>query len=516
MGLFQSIKRDIKAARQRDPAATSDLEVVLTYPGFHARQVHRLAHSLHRRGFRVPARLVSHFGRAVTGIEIHPVAHIGEGFFIDHGMGVVIGETAIIKDNVHLFQGVTLGGTSTRRAKRHPTLNPNVVVGAGAKVIGDVTIGENAKIGAGSVVVTNVPAHATVVGVPGHIVAFADPGDDTVLRLPDPEWDIIKSLECRIAELEFHGFKVKHVQNYTDIDDKLIMRANAQGVPVSQLSTRYIEEFDQEMRELNITPAHLFPRATQEIPTIIEMIEGLVEKGHAYQANGDVYFRVRSKSDYGKLSGRDVDSLRAGARVEPGEQKEDPADFALWKGAKPGEPSWDSPWGNGRPGWHIECSAMSYRYLGATLDIHGGGQDLIFPHHENEIAQSEAYSSTQPFVRYWLHNGWLTFGEEKRSKSLGNIITSREGLERYGTDGIRLFVLTSHYRAPLTYSGEALESGKRAAERLRLAATLPGGEGPAADIEVEGFRERFVVAMDDDLNTPAGLAALFDLAREIT
>jgi serine O-acetyltransferase len=202
MGFLDSIRRDIKAARQRDPAATSDLEVVLTYPGFHARQIHRLTNRLHHGGWRLAARVVSHFGRAVTGIEIHPGAQIGEGFFIDHGMGVVIGETTIIGDNVHLFQGVTLGGTSTRRAKRHPTLARNVVVGAGAKVIGDVTIGENAKIGAGSVVVTNVPPNATVVGVPGHVVAFADPGDDTVLRLPDPEWDIIKSLETRIAELE--------------------------------------------------------------------------------------------------------------------------------------------------------------------------------------------------------------------------------------------------------------------------------------------------------------------------
>jgi len=315
--------------------------------------------------------------------------------------------------------------------------------------------------------------------------------------------------------LEFLGFRVKHVQNYTDIEDKLIMRANAQGVPVSELATRHIEEFDEEMRELNITPAHLFPRATQEIPTIIEMIEGLVGKGHAYQANGDVYFRVRSKSDYGKLSGRDVDSMRAGARVEPGERKEDPADFALWKGAKEGEPSWESPWGPGRPGWHIECSAMSFRYLGETLDIHGGGQDLIFPHHENEIAQSEAYTGTQPFVRYWLHNGWLTFGEEKMSKSLGNIITIREGLEKYGADGLRMFVLFSHYRSPLTYLEEALESAKQAAERLRLAATLPGGNGPPADIAVESHRERFVEAMDDDLNTARALAALFELARDV-
>ena len=315
--------------------------------------------------------------------------------------------------------------------------------------------------------------------------------------------------------LEFHGFKVKHVQNYTDIDDRIISRANSLGQPFDQLAARYMEEFDEEIRELNITPAHVFPRATQEIPTIIEMIEGLVAKGNAYRANGDVYFRVRSKDDYGKLSGRDVDSMRAGARVEPGESKEDPADFALWKGAKEGEPWWESPWGSGRPGWHIECSAMSYRYLGETLDIHGGGQDLIFPHHENEIAQSESYTGTQPFVRYWLHNGWLTFGEEKMSKSLGNIITIREGLDKYGADGLRLFVLTSHYRSPLSYSEEALESGKRAAERLRLAATLPGGNGPPADVSVESYRQRFVEAMDDDLNTPAALAALFDLARDV-
>ena len=202
MGLLDSLRKDIQAARERDPAAMSSVEVVLTYPGFHARQLHRLAHTLHNAGLRLPARLVSHIGRAVTGIEIHPGATIGEKFFIDHGMGVVIGETAVIGDNCHLFQGVTLGGTSTRRAKRHPTLANNVVVGAGAKVIGDVTVGENAKIGAGSVVVTNVPPNATVVGVPGHVVAYADPGDDTVLRLPDPEWDIIQQLEHRVEGLE--------------------------------------------------------------------------------------------------------------------------------------------------------------------------------------------------------------------------------------------------------------------------------------------------------------------------
>ena len=316
--------------------------------------------------------------------------------------------------------------------------------------------------------------------------------------------------------LEFRGFRVRHVQNYTDIDDRIIMRANAQGLTFDQVAESYIEEYKEEMRELNITPAHVYPRATQEIPTIIEMVEALVRKGSAYATeDGDVYFDVRRDPDYGKLSGRDVDSMMAGARVEPGGHKRDPADFALWKAAKPGEPAWDSPWGPGRPGWHIECSAMSYRYLGPTLDIHGGGQDLIFPHHENEIAQSEAFTGVKPFVRYWLHNGWLTLGEEKMSKSLGNIITIREALKQYGADGLRIFVLTAHYRAPLTYSAEGLEAGKRAAERLRLAATLPGGQGAPADIDPEESRQRFVAAMDDDLNTAGALATLFDLSREI-
>ncbi|MCH7484238.1 MAG: cysteine--tRNA ligase [Chloroflexi bacterium] len=316
--------------------------------------------------------------------------------------------------------------------------------------------------------------------------------------------------------LEHRGFKVKHVQNYTDIDDRIIARAAEQGVSYDQLAATYIEEYEEEMRELNVTPADVYPRATQEMPQIIEMVQGLIEKGRAYVAeNSDVYFDVRSDPGYGKLSGRDVDSLRAGARVQSGDEKRDPADFALWKAAKPGEPSWDSPWGPGRPGWHIECSAMCYRYLGATLDMHGGGQDLIFPHHENEIAQAEGFTGVKPFVRHWVHNGWLTLDEEKMSKSLGNIITIREGLERYGSDGIRIFVMTAHYRAPLAYSEEAMEAGKRAAERLHLAASVPGGEGPAADIPGDEYRERFGASMDDDLNTAGALACLFDLAREI-
>jgi cysteinyl-tRNA synthetase len=239
-----------------------------------------------------------------------------------------------------------------------------------------------------------------------------------------------------------------------------------------------------------------------------------VEKGFAYAADGDVYFRVTAKKDYGKLSHRSVDSMMAGARVELGEHKEHPADFALWKGAKPGEPSWESPWGPGRPGWHIECTAMSTKYLGETLDIHGGGIDLIFPHHENEIAQSEAYTGTEPFVRYWLHNGWLYLGEEKMSKSLGNIIPIADALPKYGSDGCRLFVLGSHYRSPLTYSEDGLEASKRAAERLRLAvAPAPAGKG--TPVNPQPFRQRFIDSMEDDLNAAQAVGALFDLARDI-
>jgi cysteinyl-tRNA synthetase len=257
--------------------------------------------------------------------------------------------------------------------------------------------------------------------------------------------------------LKFRGYKVKSVQNFTDIDDKIINKAAALGVSISELAEKNMVEFMKDMDALNVSHMDLYPRATQELPKIIEIVQGLVDKGYAYPAEGSVYFRVTKPGDYGKLSHRTLDQMLAGARIEPGDEKENPMDFVMWKAAKPGEPSWDSPWGQGRPGWHIECSAMTLKYLGETLDIHGGGADLIFPHHENEIAQSEAFTGRKPFVKYWMHNGLLRLGEEKMSKSLGNIISIKEALAKYSSDAIRILILGSHYRSPLTYTQEAVE-----------------------------------------------------------
>ncbi len=316
--------------------------------------------------------------------------------------------------------------------------------------------------------------------------------------------------------LEFKGFDVIHVQNFTDVDDKMIQAAAENGTSMSELAEANIDAYLDEMDELGVLRAHHYPRATGEIDKIIEMISALENKDCAYAVGGDVYFRVSSDADYGKLSRRSLDSLMAGARVEIDESKEDVMDFALWKARKPGEPSWDSPWGPGRPGWHIECSAMSMAYLGEPVDIHGGGQDLVFPHHENEIAQSESYTDSEPFARFWLHNGLLRLGEDKMSKSQGNIISIREALAKYSGEALRLFILSSHYRSPLVYNDGAVEAQERALDRLRNALALEGGAdtgGPAVD--AAPFRERFVAAMDDDLNTPRALAALFDLARSI-
>ena len=314
--------------------------------------------------------------------------------------------------------------------------------------------------------------------------------------------------------LEYKGFNVKYVENFTDIDDKMIAGAADMGITVQDLAEKNIAAYLEEMDTLNVKRADIYPRATEEIPKIQEIISGLIDKDYAYAVQGDVYYRVRKKKDYGKLGHRTLDTMRVGARIEPGELKNDPLDFALWKAEKPGEPSWDSPWGPGRPGWHIECSSMSMTYLGEMLDIHGGGQDLIFPHHENEIAQSEASTGTVPFSRYWVHNGLLQLGDAKMSKSLGNLISVEDALAQYSPDAIRLYFLSSHYRSPLSYSDEGCAAMERSLDRLRHS-LRPAAEGEGGSLDAAPFQEQFLEAMNDDLNTPRALAALFDLAREI-
>lgn len=316
--------------------------------------------------------------------------------------------------------------------------------------------------------------------------------------------------------LEYSGYKVKHVENVTDVEDNIIARAAKLDITVRELTDKYTVRYFEDMDALNILRPHCTPRATETIPEIIAITRGLVDKGFAYAAGGDVYFRVRKMEDYGKLSHRTLDSMMAGARVEPGEHKEHPMDFVLWKSTKPGEPSWDSPWGPGRPGWHIECSAMALKYLGEQIDIHGGGQDLIFPHHENEIAQSEGFTGKKPFVRYWMHNGLLQMGSDKMSKSLGNLISIRDALKHYSADALRIFFFSSHYRMPLRYSEEAIEAAERGAERLRQAAYAEGGqENSTGELEPGKFQRRFIEAMEDDFNAPQAMAVLFDLARDI-
>lgn len=328
--------------------------------------------------------------------------------------------------------------------------------------------------------------------------------------------------------LEYVGYAVTHAQNFTDIDDKIINRANAEGRDPVGLAEEYIDQWLRQTAALNVKPATLYPRATQELPEIHAMIGGLIEGGHAYPMEGDVYYRVHSFPGYGKLSHRTLDDMQAGARIEVDERKEDPMDFALWKGAKPGEPAWDSPWGGGRPGWHIECSAMIRHHLGERIDIHGGGADLIFPHHENEIAQSEAYTGQEPFARYWIHNGLLQMKDPKTgeiikmSKSLGNLITITDLLERRnGAAILRFMVLSSNYRSPLTYTEEIYDAAAKGLERLRTALRDGAGAAPAflpgsaLAVAAEGTETAFRAAMDDDFNTPNALAALFDFARAI-
>lgn len=313
--------------------------------------------------------------------------------------------------------------------------------------------------------------------------------------------------------LEYLEYQVEHIQNFTDVDDKIIQRAGEQNISEGELADQYIEDFFSTMDALNVQRAHVYPRATQEIPNIIKTIKGLVEKEYAYPAGGDVYFRVTKSDDYGKLSHRTLEGMIAGSRVQVDDNKEHPMDFVLWKAAKAGEPSWESPWGPGRPGWHIECTAMSLEHLGEQLDIHGGGQDLVFPHHENEIAQSEAFTGRKPFSRYWMHNGLLQLGADKMSKSLGNLVSVEEALANYSADALRVYFLSSHYRSPLNYSDDGAAAMERSVDRLRHALRPSDNTGEPSD--VASFKARFRAAMDEDLNTPQAIAALFDLAREI-
>ena len=324
--------------------------------------------------------------------------------------------------------------------------------------------------------------------------------------------------------LEWRGYEVNFVQNFTDIDDKIIRRANEEGITFEQVAEKYIAEFWTDAKGLGVREATTHPKATENIDTIIDIVSRLVERGYAYRAeNGDVYFRTRKFDEYGKLSHQPIDDLESGARIAVGEVKEDPLDFALWKAAKEGEPSWPSPWSDGRPGWHIECSAMARRYLGESIDIHGGGQDLIFPHHENEIAQSECCNGV-PFARYWMHNGYINVDNKKMSKSLNNFFTVRDVAQVYGYEAIRFFLISSSYRMPINYNTEIIQQGINALDRLYncknaidfALGNAPEGEADAAfAAKVEARRNQFIEAMDDDLNTADGIAALFELVKDI-
>ncbi|MGI6488429.1 MAG: cysteine--tRNA ligase [Syntrophothermaceae bacterium] len=327
--------------------------------------------------------------------------------------------------------------------------------------------------------------------------------------------------------LKYRGYQVTYVQNFTDVDDKIIARSQEEGVNAAELAEKYIGEFFRDADALGVMRADTHPRVSDHMPDIIKVIEGLIEKGYAYEVEGDIYYRVNAFDKYGCLSGRSLDEMRAGARVEVDERKESPMDFALWKQAKPGEPSWDSPWGQGRPGWHIECSVMAMKYLGDTVDIHGGGADLVFPHHENEIAQSEAYTG-EPFANYWIHNGFITINKEKMSKSLGNFFLLRDILDRYPADVVRFYLGTTHYRSPLDFDDGKLEEAARALGRLKNvlrrmdeSVSVQAGteetdeKGQELLAVLKRLEHEFMAAMDDDFNTARAVGYLFDMAREI-
>jgi cysteinyl-tRNA synthetase len=333
-------------------------------------------------------------------------------------------------------------------------------------------------------------------------------------------WDVIKRY------LKHCGYKVHHVQNFTDIDDKIIRTANQEGVAWNVIAERYIASYFEVMDKLNVSRADSYPKVSDHITEIIDMVSALVNKGIAYEIDGDVYYSVEKFPAYGKLSGRNLDDMKAGARVDVDDRKQHPMDFALWKSAKPGEPAWESPWGAGRPGWHIECSAMSLKYLGESFDFHGGGSDLIFPHHENEIAQSEACTGCSPFVRYWLHNGFITVNEEKMSKSLGNFFLVQDILEHYPPEVLRFFIIATHYRSPLDFSDERLTEAGKSLERLRTAVENclelnkvdhVAPSDAALNLHKAAIRAQaeFCAAMDDDFNTALAISTLFGLAKEL-
>lgn len=622
MSFWHDIKKDFRAVLQRDPAARNAYEVLLTYAGFHAICIHRISHILWKFKIPVIPRLLSHIARFLTGIEIHPAAKISAGFFIDHGMGVVIGETAEIGEDCLLYQGVTLGGTGKERGKRHPTLGNNVVVGAGAKILGPIKIGDGVKIGANSVVLKSVLDYSVIVGVPGKVVKkkiirIEEEGPVEILdhaRLPDPldekfhelmeyiarlnnkverlegkrrkkgkmkifntmtgkKEDFIPTVEgsvsiyacgvtvydyCHIGHarsavvfdvmqryFRYKGFDVKYIKNFTDIDDKIIKRAKEESVSWDVIANKYTDEYYNDMDRLGVDSADVQPKATEHIEEMIEVINSLIDKGYAYEVtendNKSVYFSVEKFPEYGKLSKRDKNELLAGVRVDINERKRSPMDFALWKASKEGEPWWESPWGRGRPGWHIECTAMAIKHLGESIDIHGGGNDLIFPHHENEIAQSEAYTG-RPFAKYWVHNGFVTIDKEKMSKSLGNFFTMREILDKYDAEVVRLFLLSSHYRSPIEFSLEQLYEAESSLDRyystiakmdeiLSKTPEIQKNEAERSFVSKEAqkktvqtdefesflnkFKEKFEEAMNDDFNTALAIGHTFELVKEV-
>jgi cysteinyl-tRNA synthetase len=602
MGFWSNIKCDYRAVFERDPAARNGVEIILAYPGFHAIVLHRVNHMLWNAGIPVIPRFLSHIARFITGIEIHPAAKIGPGIVIDHGMGVVIGETAEIGENCLFYQGVTLGGTGKEKGKRHPTLGNNVIVGAGTKILGAIKIGSNVSIGANSVILKPVPDNAICVGVPGRITKkkiirmTTEEGLVEVMdHFPDPTVERLKELESRLSEtnrriehlekkgrgglmriyntltgkkeeftpvepgkvkmyacgvtvydhchigharsaivfdvmrryMKYRGYDITYIRNFTDIDDKIINKARQEGKSWQEVANKYTDEYYRDMDRLGVGRADIEPKATEHIQEIISITSGLLDKGYAYEVDGDVFFEVEKFAEYGKLSKRDLDDMMAGARIEVDERKKNPMDFALWKSSKEGEPSWNSPWGSGRPGWHIECTAMSLKHLGETFDIHGGGADLIFPHHENEIAQSEAYTG-KAFVKYWVHNGFITIDKEKMSKSLGNFFTIQEILNKFDAEVVRFFLLSTHYRSPIEFSDEQLRETEASVDRyyttvLRIKDFLlmesskskPGTDESAFHEFLDTFTDKFREAMDDDFNTALAVGNIFELIRVI-